>query len=455
MKKARTLMVFALGAAVLAVSQCASSSSEAAAAAATSVCASATLTGNITANRSVGGAAQTITLCGPTVVKSPAILTIAAGTTIKATKDADSVLIIERGARIVADGDAANPIIFTSNQTTPAAGDWGGLVINGNSTYASATGLGTGEGNSGTYGGGTTPTETDNSGTLDYVRVEYGGEQFSTENELNGIAFQGVGNGTTVSNLQIWQAKDDGLEFFGGTVNATNVIIIGAQDDQLDWTSGWIGTIKGLIVVHYGGDSDSNAIEADHDSTAPTNTGYIAESTRSLPVIVNATFVGNNTRYKNIFLFRRGTGAIMRNIYVANFCGINDVNGTDSAAGGWLGTSLVITNSVFEAIRPLGTTAVGATCTDAALTSSTGSVNNTALYGANVVFNAANSTGFTHTTTNFQPGAAIAGTASTASTTGGTYAGFAGNSVTPDNWIGAIQNGGTNWPATSGWARFN
>jgi hypothetical protein len=267
--------------------------------------------------------AAVVTFSG--VVKITNSLTIGAGAIIKADANAAiaTTVIIDRGAVINANGTIGSPIVFTSSNSdaenayaanTAASGDWGGLVINGYAPVNLTGGTGIGEGSSGTYGG---TNVADNSGTLSYVRVEYSGKLFSTENELNGIALQGVGNGTTIDNLHVHKAKDDGLEFFGGSVDAKHVIISYAQDDQFDWTSGWNGQVQYLVLIHSAGSSaDPRGIEGDNLST------NFAATPRSAPKIWNVSIFGDKKYYKDIIKLRRGTDATIGNLYIANQCGM-------------------------------------------------------------------------------------------------------------------------------------
>lgn len=250
----------------------------------------------------------------------PTIITIEAGTTILGRGGTPpSMLVIRQGARILANGTASQPIVMTSAQPVGARapGDWGGLVINGKAPVnntGSGGELPFGEGGSGRYGG-TNPT--DDSGVLNYVRVEFGGHVFTSDDELNGIAFQGVGSGTTVDHIQIHRNSDDGIEFFGGTVNVKHVLITGCLDDSLDWTSGWSGKAQFVVLQQWPGGAD-NGIEADNleaDNTALP---------RSHPVISNMTLVGPKDAgaASDIGMqLRRGTAA---NIFNSIVMGMNE-----------------------------------------------------------------------------------------------------------------------------------
>ena len=243
---------------------------------------------------------------------SNAVLTIEAGTTIKGESGRD-YLVVSRGSKILAEGSADEPIVFTSDKK--ARGGWGGLVING---YAPINGCETGvcqaegEGSTGLYGGN---DPADNSGILKYVRVEYAGYQISPDNELNGIAFQGVGNRTLVENVQVHMAADDGMEFFGGTVRVKNIVITGARDDSFDWVNGWHGKGQFILIKQYD-DEGNNGIEADSFKK------NMSASPRSNPTLSNVTILGTLSEAAkggSGMLLRRGTSINLFNSVVAGF----------------------------------------------------------------------------------------------------------------------------------------
>lgn len=239
-------------------------------------------------------------------------LTILPGTTIYG--EGRIALVIRRNAKLMAEGTAASPITFTSGKSNPGRGDWGGLIINGNAPVnlcpdASSPCLG--EGESGEYGG---TNAADNSGSLKYVRVYYAGTRITDEDEYNGIAFQGVGSGTTVDYIEVLQASDDGIEFFGGSVDAKHLLILGAGDDTLDWTFGYNGRIQ-FVVGQQAGDEANSGIEADNDKDTPN------KAPRSEPTISNLTLVGNPDAPDGQpgMVLRRGTGLKLHNSVVMNF----------------------------------------------------------------------------------------------------------------------------------------
>ena len=171
--------------------------------------------------------------------KENAVLRIQAGTKIYGKSGAD-YLVITRGSQIFAEGTKAQPIVMTAAKTANRnRGEWGGLIINGNAPINGCdAGVSLceaeGEGSTGLYGGN---EAADNSGILKYLRVEFAGYEITPDNELNGIAFQGVGSGTEVNYIQVHMNADDGVEFFGGTVNVKHVLLTGNKDDSMDWTS--------------------------------------------------------------------------------------------------------------------------------------------------------------------------------------------------------------------------
>lgn len=269
-----------------------------------------TLRGNITQNTSLK-ANKRYVLEGGVFVKAPAKLKIKAGTQIFGGPN--SFLAIERGAQILAKGKATKPIVFTSAQNAGSRkfGDWGGLIINGSAPMNIQNFQG--EGGTGAAGG---TNAADNSGVLQYVRVEFGGFPITPQNELNGIAFQGVGNGTLVDHVEVLESGDDSFEFFGGTVNVKHLLSLGNGDDAFDWVNGWVGKCQFLIALRDGTTEAQNGVEADN----------LNESNdvlpRSAPTIYNMTLIGDlETKSSSAFgmLLRVGTAGTFRNIIVKNF----------------------------------------------------------------------------------------------------------------------------------------
>jgi hypothetical protein len=267
------------------------------------------LKGNITADLSLPKGEYI--LDGALVVKSGFKLTIAAGSTFKATPGGTNVyLAVEQGAKIDASGTAALPILFTSNSGNPRSGDWGGILLIGKAPI-SGGGTATTEVVDFTYGG-TDPA--DNSGILKYVTVEYTGARINGDKEFNGFTMYSVGSGTVVENIASKYGDDDAIEFFGGTVNVKNVLVVNAKDDMLDYTQGYTGTIDNAYCIRELGfndvTSDPRGVEADgnFDGLAPTQAG------QSNPVLKNITIVSNSVvALDAIVKIRRGSGITMTN----------------------------------------------------------------------------------------------------------------------------------------------
>jgi hypothetical protein len=242
-----------------------------------------TLSGEITSDTALTRD-QTWVLQGAVFVRAPATLFIEPGTTIVGENASNGTLIIDRGAKLLAKGTPDAPIVFTSDQPvgSRARGDWGGLILNGFAPLNVPGGIGEGEGSTGAFGG---DDPLDDSGEFGYLRVEFAGTEFSPDNELNGIAFQGVGAGTFVDYVQVHFNKDDGIEFFGGTVSVKHAYCTGIGDDSFDWTDGWTGRGQFWIGQQRGDDADQG-FEGD-------NNGENNDLTpRSFPRIYNFTLVG-------------------------------------------------------------------------------------------------------------------------------------------------------------------
>ena len=217
-----------------------------------------------------------------------ATLTIEPGTVLLGTDIA--TLLIGRGGRIHAEGTALSPIIMTSDESVGSrrVQGWGGLVLAGNAPINGCEGgncEGDVEGVSNAKYGGNDPA--DDSGVLKYVRVEFAGAEFSPENELNGIAFHGIGNQTEVDYVQVHYKKDDGIEMFGGTANIRHALLTGVADDSLDYTEGWVGKAQFICIQQDKSDAD-NGFEFDSNGEANDLLP------RSNPTISNVTLVGGN-----------------------------------------------------------------------------------------------------------------------------------------------------------------
>ncbi|QGY43747.1 hypothetical protein GM418_08770 [Maribellus comscasis] len=194
-------------------------------------------------------------------------LTIEPGVIVKGEAGAEAnatALMITRGAMLMAEGTADSPIIFTSvadeimpgevaspNLSSTMNGLWGGLIILGKAPISADAETAQIEGippsdSNGLYGG-TEPE--DNSGTIKYVSIRHGGTNIGEGNEINGLSLGGVGSGTTIENIEIVANQDDGVEFFGGTVDVKNVVVWNTGDDALDGDQGWLGSVDNFVII--------------------------------------------------------------------------------------------------------------------------------------------------------------------------------------------------------------
>ena len=308
------------------------------------------ITGNITQDTVIAQNAGVL-VTGPTFVGSDGgaqvTLEIGAGATLFGSAGSD-YMVVARGSRIEANGTSAAPIIMTSRQDVEGTvgandrGQWGGLIINGfapinacidgTAAGGSADCEKSGEGSSGLFGG---DNPADDSGWLRYVQVRYAGFLINNEDELNGIAFQGVGSGTDVHHIQVHNNADDGIEMFGGAVDVRNVVLTGNADDSFDYTDGWVGRAQYVLVRQSGDDADQG-FEFDNRSSNNDLTP------RSNPRIANFTIIGerNAAESDDGILLRAGTAAELYNGIVvdmgeecldidndATFDGITGANG--------------------------------------------------------------------------------------------------------------------------------
>ena len=249
-------------------------------------------------------------LSGGVFVDENARLSINEGGTIYADTEVTTFLSIKQGGEMFIQGESTNPIVFTPLTDNPTYGDWGGIIVNGYATIN--TGFNAeGEGGTGIYGG---DNDGDDSGILRYVRVEYAGKVLGTDNELNGFSFNGVGDGTIIEYIQAYKGSDDGIEFFGGTVNVRYAVSTHNQDDSFDWTHGWRG--KGQYwLVQQGPDGGDRGIEADNNGDDNLLEPY------SNPTLSNLTLIGvdDGDGLNTGIRLREGTKGKIFNTYVTGF----------------------------------------------------------------------------------------------------------------------------------------
>ena len=258
---------------------------------------------------------------------------VEAGTTIKGSFSGSDVaaLIITRGSKIVAEGNASEPIVFTSASPNPQSGDWGGIVICGkapiNTSFNGTAGLlqieggidnANGDGLAGS-GDALVPTAdpADSSGALKYVRIEYAGYAFQPDKEINSLTMAGVGSKTVIDHVQVVYAKDDAFEWFGGTVNCKYLIAYKTQDDDFDTDNGYSGKVQFGLVIRdslIADISNSEAFESDNNATGTTS------APKTTAVFSNITSIGPRATLSNVgsSLFRGGAH-IRRNTGISIF----------------------------------------------------------------------------------------------------------------------------------------
>lgn len=285
---------------------------------------------------------NTYTLSAIVYVENGAVLTIEPGTTILG--ESGSALVVTRSSRIEAEGSADAPIVFTSAQPEGERGpnDWGGVVLLGSAPNNVAApvieGIDPAEDATRINHGGDDPES--NCGTLKYARIEFAGFEFSPDNELNALTVGSCGRGTTLDYIQAHYGSDDGIEFFGGTVDIRHAVVSLAEDDSIDWDQGWQGRAQFLIVQHRAVGSDagfeSDNLGDDNDATP-----------RSAPEIANITLVGRSGSGSPGMVLRRGTHGEVYNAIVTGFpAGAVDVRDPGGVSAANAGT-LFVDNSIF------------------------------------------------------------------------------------------------------------
>ena len=274
-------------------------------------------------------------LDGIVFVTEGATLTIGAGVEVLGETGGSEVaaLIVTRGARLVTEGTASEPVVFSSGnpEGARATGDWAGVALLGTARTNDGNCVdGAGDACTGgyledrlegidvsdprgIYGGA---DDASGCGSLRYTRIEFAGRELSPDNELNGLTIAGCGSATRLSYVQIHRGKDDGLELFGGAANFDHVIISGASDDSLDFDEGWRGNGQFVVLHQFPGLGD-RGIEADNlgsdESAEP----------RTEPVLSNLTLIGESEH--KAALFREGMLGQFRNVLVSGHGGPIDI----------------------------------------------------------------------------------------------------------------------------------
>ncbi|MDA8729208.1 hypothetical protein N9M49_04850 [Flavicella sp.] len=230
------------------------------------------LAGDITSDVTLD-ATKSYLLTSSYIVQPGAKLTIPAGTQIKAVAGGSDVYIaVLKGAQIDIQGTASEPVVMSS--ASAESGDWGGLTICGKAT--TTAGIDAEAEVGGFIYGGT--EDADNSGSIEYLVMKGTGAQINTESQYNGISLYAVGSGTVIENVAVVNGADDGVEFFGGTVSVKNVYLENNEDDSIDWTEGWNGTVENAYIKHTIA-GFSTVLEGDKDNNNPKFINLTAVST--------------------------------------------------------------------------------------------------------------------------------------------------------------------------------
>jgi hypothetical protein len=231
------------------------------------------------------------------IVQSGGELIIPAGTKIQAEAGGTDVYIaILKGAKIDVQGTADNPVVISS--TSALGGDWGGLTICGDASTSAGIDAQAEVGGF-IYGGS---NDTDNSGSIKYLVIKGTGAQINADSQYNGISLYAVGSGTTIENVSVINGSDDGIEFFGGTVSASNVYLENNEDDSIDWTEGWNGTITNTYISH---------------TVSGFSTAFEGDKVNGNPQFVNLTAI--STVGGTALQFKKQSGGTITNIWLEGY----------------------------------------------------------------------------------------------------------------------------------------
>ncbi|SFZ84995.1 hypothetical protein [Tenacibaculum maritimum] len=269
---------------------------------------------NGTLNESYTLTGSSYSLTGSFIIAEGASLTIPAGTSIIADKNGANVyLAVLKGGKININGTNSNPVVMASKNSNP--GDWGGLTICGKATTTAGIDV-TAEVGGFKYGG---TEDNDNSGSIKNLVIKGTGAQINLDSQYNGLSLYAVGSGTTIENIAVFDGADDGIEFFGGTVSAKNIYLENLEDDAIDWTEGWNGTLENSYIVNTKG-GFSTVVEADKDNKNPKLINLTATS------IVGGTALQ----------FKKQSGATITNLFLNGY-----TNQIDMKDGGELSNVII------------------------------------------------------------------------------------------------------------------
>ncbi|MGC3979315.1 MAG: hypothetical protein QM751_14475 [Paludibacteraceae bacterium] len=307
-------------------------------------------------------ASVTYKLTGTFIVKDGAVLNIPAGTTIKASEGFGSYILVLQGGKINVNGTAEKPVTMTSDDSNTGnnSGYWGGLVINGKAKISGVSGTtatSSCEMNAKyPYGGS---DDADNSGSITYLIIKYAGARASSEVEHNGLTLDAVGSGTKIENVFILESADDGIEFFGGSVNVKNILVVNSDDDCFDNTQGYRGTWENMYGIWEKGytstETDPRGVESDGnlDGNTPTDVNQTAFTVKNMTIDLKLDYnaATQATFMQDVIKIRRGSKATITNAFVKGTGAVQDlVDCTDSKGDAASGTTIDITKSLTNPI---------------------------------------------------------------------------------------------------------
>jgi len=300
-------------------------------------------------------ASTVYTITGPVIVEDGGVLDIPAGTVIKARKGFSKYILVLQGGMIYVRGTASDPVIMTADSANATAAYWGGLIINGKAPLGGGL-TGSTEINSAYRYGGT--VSGDSSGSISYLKLEYCGARSSADVEHNGLTLNGVGSGTTLENIYVLESGDDGVEFFGGTVDLTNLLVVNSDDDMFDFTQGYTGTLSNAYGIWESGytstESDPRGIEADgnFDGLYPDQTGQSDFTATNVTIDLRLDPSTSTTaQMMDVMKIRRGATITVTNALVKGTgTAVDLMDFSDSKGTGNTASSISLTNSLTNTI---------------------------------------------------------------------------------------------------------
>lgn len=366
------------------------------------------VTANITTN-TTWTAGSTYLLKNQIYVKNNATLTIEAGVVIRGDHTAVGAgLFVTKGAKLIAIGTATSPIVFTSDNAigARAKGDWGGVILLGKGAYNTNNGINNIEGIAAStdteFGGGLSPDNSDNSGTLKYVRIEFAGYVYGANQEINGLTLGAVGSGTTIDYVQVSHANDDSFEWFGGAVNCKHLVAFRGLDDDFDTDNGYSGNVQFCLAVRDPNIADNPAVSTSEGFESDNNAAGDSSAPFTSAVFSNCTMVGPTYRatltsggtmptgaYKRAARLRKNTKLKIYNSIFMDYLEGLHIDNSGSASNGAAELNAVNNELVFK-----NNILAGITTTAKIVQISTTGTHNTS-FDIVAWFNASNNTGLT------------------------------------------------------------